>query len=166
MQPTGVDFVSYNVADLDRAVAFYRDMLGLTLRSYRPMAGFTRFPWVELDVGETTIALIGTSGAPTAEVDLTSPWPEHRWTAERPDYLEPPRGPAEQRGGAMVALAVPDLRAAVEELRAKGVPIVLEPLQSPVCWIAMVADPDGNRLWLHQSTRTPQVVVPPPASER
>jgi catechol 2,3-dioxygenase-like lactoylglutathione lyase family enzyme len=28
VQPTGVDFVSYNVADLDRAVAFYRDTLG------------------------------------------------------------------------------------------------------------------------------------------
>ena len=166
MQPTGVDFVSYNVADLDRAVAFYRDTLGLTLRSYLSMAGFTRFPWVELDAGETTIALVGTAGAPQAEVDLTSPWVEHRWTAERPDYLEPPRDPAGQRGGATVALAVPDLRATVEALRAQGVPIVMEPWQSPVCLIAMIADPDGNRLWLHQSTRSPQSAASSPAPER
>jgi predicted enzyme related to lactoylglutathione lyase len=166
VQPTGVDFVSYSVADLDRAVAFYRDTLGLPLRGYHPMAGFTRFPWVEFDVGETTIALVGTAGAPPAEVDLTSPWPEHRWAAERPASLEPPRGPAGQHGGAMVALAVPDLRATVEELRAEGVPVVMEPTQSPVCWLAMIADPDGNRLWLHQSTRRPATANPPPAPDR
>jgi hypothetical protein len=43
------------------------------------LAGFTRFPWAELEAGDTTVALIGTAGAPLAEVDLASPWPEHRW---------------------------------------------------------------------------------------
>jgi predicted enzyme related to lactoylglutathione lyase len=66
----------------------------------------------------------------------------------------------------MVALAVSDLWATVEELRAKGMPIITEPRQSPVCWIAMIADPDGNRLWRHQSTRVPRVADPPPSPER
>jgi predicted enzyme related to lactoylglutathione lyase len=154
VRPTGVDFVSYNVSDLERAVAFYRDVLGLAVTFHGPLAGFTRFPWAELEAGGVTVALIGTAGAPLAEVDLASHWPEHRWTAEQPPFLAPPRpDQGGQRGGAAVALAVADVRAAVADLRARGVPIVMEPLESPVCWLAMIADPDGNRVWLHQRTR-------------
>jgi catechol 2,3-dioxygenase-like lactoylglutathione lyase family enzyme len=38
------------VADMDRAVAFYRDKLGLSLRFQSP-------EWSEFDTGETTLAL-------------------------------------------------------------------------------------------------------------
>jgi catechol 2,3-dioxygenase-like lactoylglutathione lyase family enzyme len=51
---------------------------------------------------------------------------------------------------AAVALAVEDVRAAVEELRAAGVPILLEPYDTEVCVTAMIRDPDGNLLLLHQ----------------
>ena len=166
MQPTGIDFVSYNVADLGRAVAFYRDTLGLTVTFHGPGGGFSCFPWAELEAGGVTVALIGTAGAPLTEVDLTSRWPEHRWTTERPAYVEPPSSAGPQHGGAMIALAVPDVRATVEELRAAGVPIVMEPWESPVCYLAAIADPDGNRLWLHQSTRRPPAADPPPSPER
>jgi len=50
----------------------------------------------------------------------------------------------------MVALAVADVRAAVEELRQKGVTIVREPFDTPVCVMALIADPDGNPIVLHQ----------------
>jgi predicted enzyme related to lactoylglutathione lyase len=146
--------VAQRADDLDESVAFYRDVLGLRVTFHGPLGGFTRFPWAELEAGDVTVALIGTSGAPPDEVDLASRWPEHRWTAEKPAYLEPPRGSAGgQQGGATVALAVADVRATVAELRAAGVPIVMEPWESPVCWLALIADPDGNRLWLHQRTR-------------
>jgi predicted enzyme related to lactoylglutathione lyase len=46
--------------------------------------------------------------------------------------------------------AVPDVRAAVEELRAAGVPIRVEPWERGVCWNAMIADPDGNLVRLHE----------------
>jgi predicted enzyme related to lactoylglutathione lyase len=148
MQPRAVDFVYYNVSDIGRAVAFYRDTLGITVRFHKGMDGFTLFPWAELDAGSLTIALVGTSGAPAAEVDLSSKWPEHRWVVDKPAYFEPPAH--DQQGGATVALAVEDVAATVTELRAKGVRIVMEPLESPVCYIAIVADPDGNRIALHQ----------------
>lgn len=51
---------------------------------------------------------------------------------------------------ALVALNVEDLSAAVEELRGKGVPIAMEPIETPVCFMAVVADPDGNKILLHQ----------------
>ena len=51
---------------------------------------------------------------------------------------------------AIVALAVEDVHAAVEELRGKGVPISMEPIETPVCFMAVVADPDGNQVLLHQ----------------
>lgn len=51
---------------------------------------------------------------------------------------------------AIVALAVEDVGAAVEELRGKDVLIAMEPLETPVCFMAVVADPDGNRILLHQ----------------
>ena len=50
----------------------------------------------------------------------------------------------------VVALAVADLSAAVEELRGKGAPIAMEPIETPVCYMAVVADPDDNKILLHQ----------------
>lgn len=49
-----------------------------------------------------------------------------------------------------VALAVDDVAAAVEELRQKGVTILAEPFESPVCFVAVIADPDGNPIYLHK----------------
>jgi len=65
----------------------------------------------------------------------------------------PPAGTAPRPGspgGATVGLAVPAGAVAVEELRRAGVPVLLEPQESPVCWTAAVADPDGTRINLHQ----------------
>jgi predicted enzyme related to lactoylglutathione lyase len=50
----------------------------------------------------------------------------------------------------IVALAVDDVGEAVEELRGKGVTIAMEMIESPVCWMAVVADPDGNQVLLHR----------------
>ena len=51
---------------------------------------------------------------------------------------------------AAIALAVEDVSAAVEELRAKGVTIESGPRESGVCYGALIRDPDGNLLILHQ----------------
>ena len=51
--------------------------------------------------------------------------------------------------GSVIALAVDDVRAAVEELRPKGVKVLYEPTEFNVCWMAAIEDPWGNRLILH-----------------
>jgi predicted enzyme related to lactoylglutathione lyase len=51
---------------------------------------------------------------------------------------------------AVVALAVEDVGAAVEELRGKGAKIAMEALETPDCFMAVVEDPDGNLIHLHR----------------
>jgi len=54
------------------------------------------------------------------------------------------------QGGGAVALAVADVQASLEEVKAKGVPVVSGPHDTPVCHMVMIADPDGNGICLHQ----------------
>lgn len=49
-----------------------------------------------------------------------------------------------------IALAVDDVRAAVDELREKGVTIAMDPIDTPDCIMAAILDPDGNSIILHQ----------------
>ncbi len=53
------------------------------------------------------------------------------------------------QGAACVALAVDDVPAAVKKCREHGVKVLIEPIETSVCWMAWIADPDGNRLCLH-----------------
>lgn len=54
------------------------------------------------------------------------------------------------QGAPCIALAVDDIHAAVNALRERGVRILVEPDETNVCWMAWIADPDGNRVCLHQ----------------
>ena len=53
-------------------------------------------------------------------------------------------------GTPAVGLAVDDVHAALEELRAKGIKVLSEPVETSVCFMAFIEDPFGNRLCLHQ----------------
>jgi glyoxylase I family protein len=55
VQPLGVHHVSINVRDTDAAIAFYTDVLGLTLRTDRPDF---RFGGAWLDIGDEQLHLI------------------------------------------------------------------------------------------------------------
>jgi predicted enzyme related to lactoylglutathione lyase len=37
----------------------------------------------------------------------------------------------------------------VKKVRAVGVKFIWEPRESPMCWTAIIADPDGNWVALH-----------------
>ena len=60
MRVLGVDYVYFPVADLEKATAFYRDVLGLT--PVFSMGGM----WGELQAGEPTVALHVADDAPVA----------------------------------------------------------------------------------------------------
>lgn len=53
-------------------------------------------------------------------------------------------------GNAVVAFAVDDIHDAAAACRKKGATIVREPFETRVCWMAIIADPDGNQICLHQ----------------
>jgi predicted enzyme related to lactoylglutathione lyase len=50
----------------------------------------------------------------------------------------------------IVALAVDHVGEAIAELKGKGVKIAMDTIESPVCYMAVVEDPDGNQVLLHQ----------------
>ena len=80
--------------------------------------------WVEYDIGPGTLAI--TNGAPD-------------WKPSA--------------GGGAVALEVEDFEAATKQLKASGVVFRLEPMETPVCHMAVVADPDGNSITIHKRKR-------------
>jgi predicted enzyme related to lactoylglutathione lyase len=52
--------------------------------------------------------------------------------------------------GCSVSLEVDDFAAAVQELQAAGVEFSVPPMETPVCHLAYVRDPDGNAVGIHQ----------------
>ncbi len=77
MEARGVDFFAYQTGDMSKAVAFYRDLLGL-----EPIGQFEdegRLIWAEFEVGGVCIALhppemgppVGSVGLSVEDVDAT-----------------------------------------------------------------------------------------------
>jgi len=76
--------------------------------------------WIEYDIGATTLCIGIAPG----------------WT------------PSTEGGN--VALEVDDFEKSVAALKAKNVPFTMEPLETPVCHMAIISDPDGSRLLIHK----------------
>lgn len=53
------------------------------------------------------------------------------------------------QGEACLALAVDDVPKAIAACRKRRVKVLIEPIETRVCWMAWIADPDGNRICLH-----------------
>jgi predicted enzyme related to lactoylglutathione lyase len=77
--------------------------------------------WVEYDVGPGTLA-IGNMA---------------------PEWKPSP-------GGGSVGLEVDDFDGAVKRLKQHGVTFAAEPMETPVCHMAVVSDPDGNSVTIHK----------------
>ena len=52
--------------------------------------------------------------------------------------------------GCTVALEVENFEEAVSDLKAANVPVRMGPLETPVCHMIMISDPDGNTLIVHK----------------
>ncbi len=52
--------------------------------------------------------------------------------------------------GTSIAFEVDDLDAEMARLKAKGVAVVMDVMDTPVCRFAMIADPDGNKILIHK----------------
>jgi predicted enzyme related to lactoylglutathione lyase len=87
----------------------------------KPAAEYMEGVWVEYELGDDTIA-IGSVG----------------------DQWKP------SSDGTSVAIEVEDFQKAVSELKAANVTFAAEGIESPVCWMAVVQDPDGNKIIIHK----------------
>jgi catechol 2,3-dioxygenase-like lactoylglutathione lyase family enzyme len=119
---TGVDFLMVPVEDLDRARAFYADVVGLEAgklwgggSSGRPCMG------AEFQAGNLTIALMD--------------------VARVGQVFRPTSG--------AIALRVDDVAARRAELEARGVTFITDDIDSGVCHQAFFRDSEGNALILH-----------------
>lgn len=52
--------------------------------------------------------------------------------------------------GCTVGLEVENFDEAIEAIKAANAPIKMGPLETPVCHMAMVSDPDGNTVIIHK----------------
>ncbi len=113
MQVEQVDFVTVPTRDVERAVAWYRDVLGL------PVSEHTL---AEVEAPNVTLAF----------------WnPETQGEEFKPNEAD-------------FALRVADVEEARRELEAKGAEFLGETVDSSVCLMGFLKDPDGNTVILHR----------------
>ncbi|MGS2723869.1 lactoylglutathione lyase [Porticoccus sp. GXU_MW_L64] len=114
------------VGDLEKSIAFYTDVLGMTLLRRK-----------DYPEGRFTLAFLGYG--PESEntaLELT-----HNWDTDSYDL---------GNGFGHLAIAVPDVYAACEQIRAVGGRVVREagPMKHGTTVLAFVEDPDGYQIEL------------------
>jgi|WetSurMetagenome_2_1015567.scaffolds.fasta_scaffold662867_1 predicted enzyme related to lactoylglutathione lyase len=116
---TSVGYIILHVRDLDREIAFFRDVMGLELQFSDASFHYARF-----DGGGVGFAL-----------------------ASGGEALEGGRdGPDHHTG---ISFAVDDVDTACAEMKARGARFTMEPSKQPWGgYMAMFADPEGNVFYL------------------
>jgi predicted enzyme related to lactoylglutathione lyase len=87
----------------------------------KPAGVFGEGIWIEYEIGPDTLA-IGSVG----------------------DQWKP------SADGTSVAIEVEDFDAAIRSLKEAKARFAEEKIESPVCWMAVVHDPDGNKIIIHK----------------
>jgi lactoylglutathione lyase len=114
------------VGDLDRSIAFYRDVLGMELISKK-----------DYPDGKFTLAFLGFGRNPEqAEIELTFNWGVERYELGT--------------GYGHIALGVDDIHGVCERIKKAGGTITREPgpMKHGTTVIAFVVDPDGYKIEL------------------
>jgi lactoylglutathione lyase len=122
-----VGSVSVFVADQARARDFYTRVLGMELRADAPLFPGSEARWIAV-------------APPGAETEIVLYLPDENW--------EHYRGTVGQSHA--LTLAVPDMAATAQELRARGVTFVEEPQEQPWGTFAIIEDSEGNKLILSE----------------
>jgi predicted enzyme related to lactoylglutathione lyase len=109
-----IAFVGIPVTDMERARAFYEDVLGL-----QPHPEMTGQHWTEYSIGDGTLAIacVGEQWKPSNE-------------------------------GTSAAFEVENLEEAIARFEERK--IAYDKVDSPVCRMAIIEDPDGNKLIIHK----------------
>jgi catechol 2,3-dioxygenase-like lactoylglutathione lyase family enzyme len=93
----------------------------LGLKPGKEFDGSNDSPWVEYDVNGATFAIGCAPGQYNPSED-----------------------------GAVIAFEVDDFDATIADLKSKKVPFKLEPQDFPTCRMAIITDPDKNRVLIHK----------------
>ena len=115
-------YVIVFVSDMDKSIAFYRDVLGFPVKEQS-------HKWTELDTGQTTLALHLAEAGEHAHTHATMP-----------------------AGHFELGLTVPDFAAFHKEMVAKGVRCIQPPKKQDFGTLATYADPDGLAVSVSDAT--------------
>ena len=90
----------------------------------QPSREFTgeSYAWIEYDLGANTFAV--------------AMMPPGQWNPSA--------------DGPSVGLEVEEFDSAIAELKARSIPFDVEAMETPVCRMAVIADPDGNKITIHK----------------
>lgn len=128
--------VGIPVKDMERSLAFYRDLLGLVVK---------KDYW---EKGEYIDSITGIKEANVWMIKLTAP---DGWMVELLEYRSHPGNPRgnpalHDVGHAHIALTVDDLGKEYKRLKKEGILFNSSPQLSPdnYAWVAFCQDPDGN----------------------
>jgi len=125
------------VRDMERSLAFYRDLLGMEIRNRKEEKGLYLDTLLGVENGEILTAKLS-SGAGSSLLELIE------FTSPRdPD---PRRREVNSVGPTHIALTVVDLGKLSAALRENGIQFLSEPIVSPDKKVKLVfcRDPDGN----------------------
>ena len=119
---TSIGFTVYAVTDIKKARAFYEGVLGLVPgKEFDPNKEGAS--WVEYNVGSNdAVFAIGCA----------------------PGQYNP------SEDGAVVSFEVDDFATTIADLKAKNVPFKLDAMDFPTCSMAIITDPDKNRVLIHK----------------
>jgi catechol 2,3-dioxygenase-like lactoylglutathione lyase family enzyme len=142
-----VHHLGLTVAEIERSIAFYRDVLGMTLHRRRPHVDND---YVALQTGYAGVVLN------VASFKVSEDSPVSLEVVQYMNHAGPPAETATNRSGnSHLCLTVNDLRAAFADLTAKGVRFKSEPVTITAGpntggLVVYFYDPDGYTLELFQ----------------
>jgi len=133
------DHVAVTVSNTERALEFYVDKLGLSRAEQHQLEGDSVDEANGLQGARAQSTRLQAPGSPDVLIDLL-------------EYFEPKAQaqvtPMGSVGSCHFAIVVDDLPGAVEELRAKGVPFISDPVNFKLTEgsvsVCFCRDPDGN----------------------
>ena len=149
MKITGADHTSYTVSNLERSLAFYRDLLGFEVLHIRPQITNRYFR-----------DIVGYPDGVIKGAFLAIPGTDHR--LELFEYVHPRGTPLDTRnnnpGSSHMAFYVDDLVALYEDLKTKGVqfrspPVYMDEGPNAGGWAVYMLDPDGITIELFQPAK-------------
>jgi len=121
MPTTAIWYVNVFVSDLERSIAFYRDVLGLAVQHANPAHGYASFDAGPIRLGLARVA---------------------------PETGDPASRVGRHTG---IGFGVPDLEQAYQRLRGQGVHFTAPPERQPWGgFMALFQDPDRNVFYLDQ----------------
>ena len=121
-----IDHVEIIPCDFDKAIAFYTEVLGFTVRQRMAVDAPPLEEIAYLALGDTVLELMRVKDAVLQPKD---PW---------------------QTGYRLMAIEIEDMDRAVAYLAGKGVPVTWGPMTMGTTKRAEIKDPDGNPIELRQ----------------